>query len=38
MKIQVADRGHTLTWKQEPRPTLNHALAFEGTCRNAPQH
>ncbi|MGY4928769.1 hypothetical protein [Streptomyces sp. 900105755] len=35
MKTQVADRGHTLTWKQEPRPTLNHApLAFESTCRN----
>ncbi|MGY5014687.1 hypothetical protein ACWCY6_42595 [Streptomyces sp. 900105755] len=31
MKTQVADRGHTLTWKQEPRPPLNHALAFEGT-------
>ncbi|MDX3165902.1 hypothetical protein PV516_19130 [Streptomyces scabiei] len=32
MATQVADRGHTLTWKQIPRPTLNHALAFEGTC------
>ncbi|MCF1592481.1 hypothetical protein [Streptomyces muensis] len=34
MNTQVADRGHTLTWKQVPRPTLDHALAFEGTCRD----
>ncbi|WP_033024169.1 hypothetical protein, partial [Streptomyces capuensis] len=32
MDTQVAERGHTLTWKRLPRPTTNHALRFEGTC------
>lgn len=31
---QIADRGHTLTWKRVPRPTPNHVLAFEGICRD----
>lgn len=34
MDNRLAEAGHTLTWKQLPRPTLNHALAFEGTCRD----
>ncbi|WP_199546363.1 hypothetical protein [Streptomyces sp. N35] len=32
MNTQIAERGHTLKWKQMPRPTLEHALYFEGTC------
>jgi hypothetical protein len=34
MDTQVVDRGHTLTWKRLPRPTTDHALCFEGTCRD----
>ncbi|MFF3277147.1 hypothetical protein ACFYWU_40455 [Streptomyces chrestomyceticus] len=34
MDTQVADRGHTLTWKRLPRPTADHALCFKGTCRD----
>lgn len=32
MNETAGRNGHTLTWKQMPRPTREHALYFEGTC------
>lgn len=32
MDERVAELGHSLTWKRQPRPTREHALYFEGTC------
>lgn len=32
MDEQVAELGHTLTWKRLPRPSREHALVYEGTC------
>lgn len=32
MNETATANGHTLTWKRLPRPSKDHALAFEGTC------